>query len=83
MLAMLGHDVRQPLQSVTGFLEFALEAWDGAPSDQVKDSVRRALAAGRRMHALLDGITTLVNVDTGTLEVRTREVRLGAELAPS
>jgi PAS domain S-box-containing protein len=81
MLAMLGHDVRQPLQSVTGFLEFALEAWDGAPSDQVEDSVRRALAAGRRMHALLDGITTLVNVDTGTLEVRARDVRLGDELA--
>jgi PAS domain S-box-containing protein len=82
MIAMVGHDVRQPLQSVTGFLEFALEAWQGAPPEQVEDSVRRALSAGRRMHSLLDGITTLVNVDTGTLEVRRRDVSLGAELAP-
>jgi PAS domain S-box-containing protein len=73
-IAMLGHDVRQPLQGVLGFLQVALAQWDGAAVD-TRDLVTRAERSARRMNALVHDILTLVNLDTGTLTTRPARAR--------
>lgn len=78
MIGMLGHDVRQPIQSVVGYLELAADHWDVAPRDQVLAQVLRAEAAARRMNTLVDDVLMLVNVDTGVLSTRPVPVELGA-----
>lgn len=78
MIGMLGHDIRQPLQGVLGFLHVSLGQWDDAPSATLRDLVVRAERSARRIDALVHDILTLVNVDTGTLMSRPVRTRLSS-----
>lgn len=78
MIGMLGHDIRQPLQGVLGFLQVSLRQWDGASPDTLRDLVVRAERSARRIDALVHDILTLVNVDTGTLMSRPVRTRLSS-----
>lgn len=67
VLGMLGHDIRQPLAIVQGFLDVLTSRWERTADDQRKDYVARALAAAHRTAALFDDILALVGAEAGQL----------------
>ncbi len=81
-MAMLGHDVRQPLTVVLGFLDEATQVlraddMDGeAVMGTLRACVERASRGGARMRRLLDDILAVASVDAGTLVARPERVRL-------
>ncbi len=76
MMAMLGHDARQPLSAVIGLVEAILEEWPNTP-DQLKIThLTRAAEAARRVDELIEDVLTLGNLDAGTISVRTQPVTL-------
>ena len=79
MIGMLGHDIRQPLQGVLGYLELALvRLGRSTASADLRDRVRRAERSARRMNELVSDVLMLVNVDTGTLTSRPARLRTSA-----
>jgi DNA-binding response OmpR family regulator len=56
-LAMVGHDARQPLSAVIGFLETTLEVWDTTADDVKRDHIGRALSAAGRLDRLIKPVT--------------------------
>lgn len=79
-VAMLGHDVKQPIQAVSGFLEFTRDSWVKLSDEQRLDNVSRALQSSLRLRNLVDNILTLMNVESGTLKPRPAEVILADEI---
>lgn len=81
-MAMLGHDVRQPLTAVLGFLEEAALVLQTDAADQdarvaaVTACVAKAGRAGARMRRLVDDILAVASVDAGTLVARPERVRV-------
>lgn len=70
LIGVLGHDLRQPISVVNGYLELVDDNWDISPDAQRLAHVRTALRASGRMDSLLTDILTLVNLDTATLVVQ-------------
>ena len=73
---MVGHDVRQPLALVLGQLEILGTFWDDSTEASKLDRVDKALAAAKRLSALIDDILAMANFDTGTIATRPIGVRL-------
>lgn len=67
VLGMLGHDIRQPLAIMLGFLDVLTSRWDRTAEDQRKDYVARALAAARRAASLFDDVLALVGAEAGEI----------------
>ena len=76
LIGILGHDLRQPMAVVRGYLEQAEEDWDVAPEEERRHYVRTAARTAARMDGLLEDILTMVNLDTGTLQPRTTRIPL-------
>ena len=76
VLGVVGHDVRQPLALVLGQLEVLGTFWDDSDEASKLDRVDKALAAAKRLSALIDDILAMVNFDTGTIATRPISVRL-------
>jgi PAS domain S-box-containing protein len=69
-MAMLSHDLRQPLTSIIGLGELLLDDWDlSTDEDRLRD-VRRMTAAGHRAGNLVTDILTLAQLDAGALVAR-------------
>jgi PAS domain S-box-containing protein len=69
-IAMLTHDVRQPLTSVVARGELLLEEWPELPDDERMRYVRQMAAAGHRADQLVAEILTLAQLDAGALVAR-------------
>lgn len=70
VMAMLSHDVRQPLSTIVGLGDLLLEEWP-ALSDRARcGEVARMAAAGRRAGDLVTDILTLAQLDAGALHAR-------------
>lgn len=70
VIAMLGHDVRQPAQVIMGYLEELVEGWEALSEEQRTRFARTALDASLRMNLLINDILTMAKLDSGDLEVR-------------
>lgn len=89
VIAMVGHDVRQPLGVVLGHLEMHLDdqgAEEGVDAevdagDPHLRHVGKALSAARRMDRMLDDILTMVTLDSGALVVSAQRADLGRLVA--
>jgi signal transduction histidine kinase len=81
MMAMLGHDARQPLSAVIGLVEAVLEEWPATPEPMKIKYLTRAADAARRVDGLIEDVLTLGNLDSGTISVRTQPVVLAPILA--
>ena len=81
MMAMLGHDARQPLSGVIGYVEATLEEWDNTPDAAKRANLGRAGAAARRGDQLLEDVLTMGNLDAGTISVRPQPVPVGQVVA--
>jgi signal transduction histidine kinase len=75
-MAMLSHDVRQPLTQIIGLGELVLDDWDEATPEQKLHDVRRMTAAGHRASELVTDILTLAQLDAGALVARPTRVDL-------
>ncbi|HKT02166.1 MAG TPA: ATP-binding protein, partial [Rugosimonospora sp.] len=69
-IAMLTHDVRQPLASVVALGEVLLDEWGDMPEDTKRNYVQRATTAGHRASQLVSDILTLAQMDAGALVAR-------------
>ena len=69
-MAMLSHDVRQPLTTVVSAGELLLDDWTGMPDDARRHYVSRMTAAGHRADQLVSEILTLAQLDAGALTAR-------------
>ena len=75
-IAMLTHDVRQPLSTVVGGGEVLLDDWAAIDDATKQRYVRRMTAAGHRADVIVTEILTLAQLDAGALV--TRPARLDA-----
>jgi PAS domain S-box-containing protein len=66
-IAMLTHDVRQPLTSVVASSELLLEEWEELDEHARQHYMRRIAAAGHRADQLVTEILTLAQLDAGAL----------------
>jgi signal transduction histidine kinase len=69
-LAMLTHDVRQPLTNVVASGELALEDWAATDDDTKRQYVRTMTTSGHRAINLVGEILTLAQLDAGALVAR-------------
>ncbi|MEU4689637.1 ATP-binding protein [Actinoplanes sp. NPDC023714] len=73
-VAMLGHDVRQPLSTVVLHAESLLEEWAELDENEKQLSVRRISAGGQRADVLLGEVLTLAQLDAGAVVARPERV---------
>ncbi|GIM90011.1 sensor histidine kinase [Paractinoplanes toevensis] len=76
-VAMLGHDVRQPLASIVLHAEALLEEWPEIDEKTQREYVYRITAAGHRADALVTEILTLAQLDCGALKAYPELVDVG------
>ncbi|MEV0900236.1 PAS domain S-box protein [Actinoplanes sp. NPDC049802] len=69
-IAMLTHDVRQPLATIVSAGEMLLEDWTDMPDDSRRHYLTRMTTAGHRAEQLVGEILTLAQLDAGALSAR-------------
>lgn len=74
LIAMLGHDLGQPVAVVNGYLEHLVEEWDLVDPDEALLLLRRAVRAGRRVDTLLSDILSIIAAESSQLTTRPRPV---------
>ncbi|WP_127505696.1 sensor histidine kinase [Actinoplanes solisilvae] len=70
VMAMLSHDVRQPLAKIVGLGELLLEEWANIPEHAKTNDVRRMTVAGHRANDLVTDILMLAQFDAGAMLAR-------------
>jgi PAS domain S-box-containing protein len=75
-LAMLSHELRDPLQTLVGYLDLALEGAGGELNLEQRHLVARAQASAQRLAAAVDDLLLLLRHDAGQLAVRRDRVDL-------
>jgi PAS domain S-box-containing protein len=73
-MAMLSHDVRQPLANIVGLGELLADDWSEMPDAARLSDVRRMTAAGHRAGDLVTDILTLARLDAGALVARAARI---------
>ena len=81
LLARSSHELRTPLTSILGYLEEVLETPDALTGDTA-DHVRTAHRNAQRLHALVDDLLILDQVDTHQVELHIAPVGVAAVLEP-
>lgn len=69
-LGALGHDLRNPLNSVTGFSDMLLGRVDGELNAEQERSVRTIRAAAERLLRLVSTVVDQARMDAGTLRLQ-------------
>ncbi|MEV6303387.1 PAS domain S-box protein [Actinoplanes sp. NPDC051861] len=75
-IAMLTHDVRQPLSGVVSRGEMLLESWADIDDEVKQRYVNRMTAAGHRADHIVTEILTLAQLDAGAITARPVRVDL-------
>ncbi|MFI5840074.1 ATP-binding protein [Catenuloplanes sp. NPDC051500] len=70
MVAMLTHDVRQPIATIAGYCELLTEMWDDTDDRAKRRDVDRIAATAASMSGYVEEILTLTQVDADTLFAR-------------
>jgi PAS domain S-box-containing protein len=81
LVAMLSHDVRQPLGVITGYCEVLMDGWQALSDEKKLREVGRIARAGGRMMELVEEVLTLTEVDQGGLKARRSGIRMEEALA--
>lgn len=69
-LGALGHELRNPLNSVTGFSDMLLSGADGELNAEQESSVRTIRASAERLLRLVATVVDQARVDAGTLRLQ-------------
>ena len=67
LVAMLSHDLRQPLGSVLGYAQLLNGEVDPAAGDDARKFAAKILRGARRLQQLLEDILTMTQLDVGKL----------------
>jgi signal transduction histidine kinase len=78
VMAMLGHDARQPLAGVIGYVEGTLEEWATTPDEVKVNNLTRATDAARRLDQLIEDVLTMGNLDAGAISTRPAPVTVSS-----
>jgi PAS domain S-box-containing protein len=81
LVAMLSHDVRQPLGVINGYCSLLLEAWEYADDTEKRRDLTRIRAAGTTMLQLVEEILTLSELDNADVRPRQAPIRVDAAVA--
>jgi signal transduction histidine kinase len=79
-LGMAAHDLRTPLNSISGFAQLIQSFSPDLPEMQ-RDSLERILAASRRMRDLLDRLLSVRAIEEGKLELKPENCDIGVLVA--
>ncbi|MDR7279041.1 sensor histidine kinase [Catenuloplanes atrovinosus] len=81
MVAMLTHDVRQPIATITGYCELLTEMWDDTDDRAKRRDVDRIAATAASMSGYVEEILTLTQVDADTLFAHPAPLRVTDAIA--
>ena len=81
VVAMLSHDLRQPLTATIGFCELVLDDWDALTDEARRDFIARAGRAGHWVNDLLEDILTMARMDQARPVPQTRAVDVAAAVS--
>jgi PAS domain S-box-containing protein len=70
LVAMLSHDVRQPLGVISGYCDLLLESWEHTDERQKRRDLSRIAQAGTGMMQLVEEVLTLTELDNADLQPR-------------
>lgn len=79
-VAMLSHDVRQPITGILGYAETLADDWDLLPDQRKQQYLRGIEAAGLRLNRLVEDILTVAQLDAGVLTPKAAPIDLRAAL---
>jgi signal transduction histidine kinase len=75
-LSMVSHELRSPLQTITGYLELTLSGMGGTLSTEHAEFVHRARAASEHMTGLVDDLLLASRRDAGQFSLNLQDVDL-------
>jgi signal transduction histidine kinase len=81
LVAMLSHDIRQPLAVITSFTSLLLEEWDLLDDVARRRDLTRISTAGVGMTSLVEEILTLTQIDTEGFGIRPAPIQLSSAVA--
>ncbi|TQS40223.1 sensor histidine kinase [Cryptosporangium phraense] len=79
-VAMLSHDVRQPITGILGYAETLADDWEHLPEPRKKQYLLGIAGAGHRLNGLVEDILTVAQLDAGVLTPKAVPVELRAAL---
>lgn len=74
VIAMLGHDARQPLTGILGFSEILVTDWEETAEDTRRAIAARIHRAAKSVDQLLEDVLTMAGLESGTLVSHPRPV---------
>lgn len=77
-LSMVSHELRSPLQAISGYLDLALAGLGGELTSKQAEFVRRARAGSEHMTALVDDLLLVSRRDAGEFSLHQRETNLAS-----
>jgi PAS domain S-box-containing protein len=81
LVAMLTHDVRQPIAMITGYCEILTDEWDEQDDESRRHDLDRIAATAASMSGYVEEILTLTQVDADTLLSRPTVLDAGSAVA--
>jgi signal transduction histidine kinase len=67
LIAMLSHDLRQPLASTLGYAELLADDWNQTSPEARRGFATKVARSARRLDQLVEGILTMTRADAGRL----------------
>lgn len=79
-LSMMSHDLRTPLQAISGYADMLLLEMRGSLNDAQREDLQAIKAAGLEMMRLMNDILSFAQLESGRVEVKIQPVLLGDAL---
>lgn len=79
-VSSLSHDLRTPLTSLFGYLEFLADGFDDGLTPTQRDLVSKLDRTARRIETLVDDLLDYARLDAGTFELDRAEFDLAAQI---
>ncbi|HYN96224.1 MAG TPA: response regulator [Pilimelia sp.] len=74
LIAMLSHDLRQPLTTIIAYAEVLVTDWSGVPDSDKHQSLERMHAAARHLDQLVEEVLIMVRAETDAMPTERREI---------
>lgn len=75
-IGMVSHELRSPLQVITGYLDLTLSGMSGGLTDQQVEFLRRARAGSEHLMAMVDDLLLISRRDAGLFTLNMKEIDL-------
>ncbi len=75
-ISMITHELRSPLNAISGYLDLALEGVAGELNEQLRDFIRRARAGSENLYALIEDLLLISRADAGQWKLNRELIEL-------